>query len=418
MFWLSKKSASSDAGFVAIVAAIAIGGILLASAALSIDLSAMQNERRELQNGAEAGAIAAAYACSFNDAQCAALVSKAKAAADLNASDSAAFVTSSSVCGVIGATYSQSAGSGNLSGCTAPRATLLCPRQPTNSNWIQVTASTLTRSGSSNFQQIFRSVIPGWSNTTKTIRGCAQAAWGPPGSFDGVIGIAVHEKCWNAWVKSVGAPYYTGYGPNKYENPATWEKVMGFSGNAVSGCVGESSQGVGFGWLDAVSRCTVNQDPATRPNSYNGWLQGDGGNNVPSNCLPMLNALQTTGFERSVLAVPVFDCVFTLGGGSGGPNTCPVTLAPSNPTSGKRYYHIVGYASWYLTGYRAQGNDNFRFPPSTSADYTFNNLAAQCPSSQTCIAGWFTRTTLAAKAEIGSDPNQKYYGMSVVGLVG
>ena len=98
---------TTDEGFVAFLVALVVAGVLLGTAAISVDLTSLHGERRELQNGADNAAIAAAFDCSFNDlARCAGgtssvsgitanwpgAVADAKTAASNNATDGKAQV--------------------------------------------------------------------------------------------------------------------------------------------------------------------------------------------------------------------------------------------------------------------------------------------------------------------------------------
>jgi len=66
--------------------------VIMAMAALVIDVGAMEGERRELQNGADAAALSIAHSCALGQPACAAPATDATALAGLNAVDGAAAV--------------------------------------------------------------------------------------------------------------------------------------------------------------------------------------------------------------------------------------------------------------------------------------------------------------------------------------
>lgn len=403
----------ADDGIVALLVALFVGaGVLTVLAALVIDIGAMQLERRQLQNGAEAAAVTAAYECSMAAQATYGCGNRTPAitVASHNARDGASAVVDGDLCG--------KGGQPALLPCNEnTRSVRNCPNPfVTGVNGTQVTASTLSSGGSSFLPQFFSQVVPGFG--PRTITACAQAQWGPPGAFDGVIGIAIDKACWDAWV-AAGA----GYGPSSYTNASTWEHILRFGGGsaAVGNCVGTSVSSMGFGWLATTNNCML--DTARAGSSTIGaWLYGDSGNNIPTtgspNCNQMIVAdalASTAGFERTKLAVPVFDCVYHVTNAGTPTNNCPTSVPAPTTLSNGVYYHVIGYASWYLTGYYATPSQ--RYPSSNAAPYTFtyDNLGANCSSSQTCISGWFARATLLSSATIG---NQDDYGFNIVKLVG
>ena len=79
---LKNKHAERERGAIAIVVAVLLV-VMIAAAALAIDISSLYQEKRTLQNGAEAGALAVAKDCAMTTCTPA----LADTYADLNADD-------------------------------------------------------------------------------------------------------------------------------------------------------------------------------------------------------------------------------------------------------------------------------------------------------------------------------------------
>lgn len=71
--------------------------VIMAMAALVIDVGAMEHERRELQNGADAAALSIAHSCALSQPACASPTADATSLAGLNAVDGASAVDSAAV---------------------------------------------------------------------------------------------------------------------------------------------------------------------------------------------------------------------------------------------------------------------------------------------------------------------------------
>ena len=165
--------AGDDRGAVIVLVAIMLAaGVISGLLAIVADLGQLYAERRVVQNGADAAALALAQHCALEDADCLDTPrarSAAQVLADANAPDARSAVTE--VCG------------------TAPLAQ--CPTPSTQWNdcqpvaaavdhYVRVRAGTQAADGSGSLAPIFASLlVPG---ATVAADACAQSAWGPASS--------------------------------------------------------------------------------------------------------------------------------------------------------------------------------------------------------------------------------------------
>ncbi len=137
--------------------------VFLGAGALVIDVGAFRREERELQNGADAGALAVAQDCAQLPSCGGGAVSLAQTFANSNAHDS-----TSAVGGVCGS-------GGGLSACaTSP----VVPAGATG--WVQVSTSTRTSGGGSEVEFVLAPLAGAISG--KTANASAIAAWGAAGA--------------------------------------------------------------------------------------------------------------------------------------------------------------------------------------------------------------------------------------------
>jgi len=164
-----------DRGAVGVLIALLIGGgVLLGMAALVIDVGQIYQNRAELQNGADAAALAIARQCALGTCASATALTTAVTFADANAS-----ALTQGTAGV-----SAVCGSDGLGSCSAYIGSGLtaCPPDPTGDtvNFVDVQTETEFRSGSTLLPPVFGSTLVGNSTYDgTTVRACAQAEWQP-----------------------------------------------------------------------------------------------------------------------------------------------------------------------------------------------------------------------------------------------
>jgi Putative Flp pilus-assembly TadE/G-like len=333
-----------DTGSVSILVAIlTITGVLLGLGALVVDVGEIFTERRQLQNGADAAALAVAQDCAVGTA-CTPTAGASTAAsyADANAGDGASGVDR--VCG----------NAGTLAGCPAPTGSLYdCEPPPaTGTAYVEVRTRTRTAGGSTLLPPTFARTLAG--NETydgASVVACARASWGSPASAR-TLAMAISLCEWQA--ATAGGTSYAPPPPYPPNPPVTTERVLRLHGSEA-GCTGPSSgQNLpgGFGWIDDTGECELDVD-------LDSTYSSDPGVSAPGPCA---HALQQAAADKSVRYLPVFDEV----SGSGTDAT----------------YGLRGFAAFVVTGYAMPGGTSV---PSwlTGASY--------CSGSAKCVYGFFTR---------------------------
>jgi Flp pilus assembly protein TadG len=346
----------ADEGAVMIWVALMIV-VLLGVGALVIDVGALLVERRQLQNGADAAALAVAQDCAEGSCGTGGGAGIAKQYADLNAGDDVSAIGSGTPCGV---------GPG-LSGCAEP-----APSGASDATgWVRVNTSTETPDGGNQVSFLLAPLIS--ALTGKTVTAGAVAAWGAP--------------------KTVATLPFTYsicefYGPGQPVGQVPTEPVTIYSKaesgkpNVAEDCERSPSGGVvegGFGWLSGVSSggCTVE---ITVGGAYAG---SDPGNNFPLKdpCDELIQGQE--------VIIPLFIEV--------------------EGTGANAVYTIDGFVGFVVENYHFPGNS---FPSKswkcdTPPDFTGG------AASLTCFQGHFTQ--MYTEGEFGGSTN---YGVSVIKMVG
>ncbi len=359
-----------DEGAVAVLVAVLMVA-LLGFGAIVIDLGQVFAERRQLQNGAEAAALAVAYDCprSVCDAGTGP-TSTAGAIANRNANDALTQVRPAGVCGD---------GPG-LSACT-PSTSLGawdCADTPVDSrNFVQVRVRTLTTSGTNLLPPfLVRILIPGYSGTT--VGACARAGWGPVGGMD-VFPLGICQAEYSR-LTSNG----TVFGPPSRE-VLHGKDVCAFKTSTYDG---------GFGWLDAVTGSDCSVDRTT-----DWWLAKSGLGSATAfygTCInrlrEMIAAAQSAGLDGALIHIPIYD------------DYCKPSVAPCG--SGEHRFHVAGFGAFRINAFNFGGNHYY---PSTYKKCDTDAKAGGC------IKGYFEKfvTYDALPSNTATD-----FGGSVITLTG
>jgi hypothetical protein len=217
-----QRLRNDERGAIAIFVAILMI-MLLGFAALAIDISAMWAEKRQLQNGADAGALAIAQTCAKTSASC---------------SEGMADTTAQSYVG-LNRTVGTPTGTADLAG-----------------NSVTVTAS-------DQHENWFAQVIE--AGDSEGVSAKATAKWGGPSkgaSFP--LAFSVCEWNWQA-----GGPDSTTEHLIVTSKTSTSTTCTGPSGLEVPG---------GFGWIDsAISSCGMESE-------IDNWIPSEPGNNPSKGC--------------------------------------------------------------------------------------------------------------------------------------
>jgi Flp pilus assembly protein TadG len=360
----------SDEGAVALIVAMLFGlGVILGMAALTVDVGSLYSERRQLQNGADAAALAVAQDAALNCSTGACVpITRATSYANANSADGASAVVE--VCGTGWAAL------GGCSGQSTPAITQ-CPAVPGGTTkWVRVRTATLTTGGGTLLPPRFARALAGNGGYAGTrVYACAQAGLDAPGSLTASLPLTLSLCEWNNYTANgtnfAPPPPYPPY-PLSYEHAIYFHDTTG-AAHCNAGPSGADLPG-GFGWL-ATGSGTCN----ALINDQN-WINDSTGNSIPNNCKTVLPTLVGT-----TVFVPVFDNANGLTGSNGS-------------------YHVSGFAAFYLTGYSF---------PSDRVTSVASGIR-YCTSSQSCIYGWFTKALAPSGGAGGGTPR----GTTVVRLIG
>ena len=327
-----------DRGAVAVLVALLVPVVLLGLGAIVLDFGKLYAEKRQLQNGADAGALAVAreYASSLAQTCVAgAKVATADDYADRNANDTAGSAIKS----------------------------VECPA----GNKVRVTTSTLSSDGGFIKPVLAQLLGAGPS----TLEATAAAAWGAPHGLTSGLPLTISACEFQAYTTSglaVGPPF----------DPAL-ERVLHFhSQDHVSGCPasksGQDAAG-GFGWVD-----TPETTCATTTSFADPTLDADVGLSVPSAC--------TSAYFKSLVGTVVSVPIFSKTNGLTG-NNIVYTLSRFEA------FYLTGYK---LSGGPEYTMDSPTLP--SSKDKT--TLVRNCDGEERCIYGYFTKDPTPGSGTVGS----------------
>jgi hypothetical protein len=248
-----------DTGAVGVFVAITIA-VLLGLVGLTIDVGAMYWERRELQNGADAGALAIAEECALGSPLCneTAAAPSVKSLADGNSSDGAAAIDILKI--------------------------------NSGAHTVTVRTSTLNDDGTVKFDPFFAEVI-GFDGST--IRAEAVAQWGNPSSLFGLpLIISMCEF------------------PGTSQLPSPEDILYFHDGNNAEECNAQAGQDAdgdgflagGFGWLTGDGDCELFLQTGS-------WYDADPGSSPSNGCDPA-PLLDLVGQD---IPLPIFDDLFGVG---------------------------------------------------------------------------------------------------------
>ena len=319
---------TDDRGAVLVLVAVMMTA-LIGMAALVIDIGSLYVEKRQLQNGGDAAALAVAQDCAAGD--CGNERTMAQTYANNNASDNSSTVDAiNGVCGV----------GPSLAACTDPPPTL-----PTGSlGWVRVRTSTATPDGGDEVDFFLAPVINGGSGGT--VRASAVAAWGVAGQT--IVAPLIFSAC---EYEELGGSIDTDPAtfPSSAPNYIFFHNPTSSPSAAVGRCVprpaGQDIPG-GFGWVAGSTSCSLDVTAGT-------WVPADTGNNVPRGCTP-------STWLNTELIISIYD--------------------QTRGTGSNSEYRVLGFVGFVVLGYRFGGSN--RAPSGFS-----------CPGSPgaNCLYGRFTR---------------------------
>ncbi len=360
-----------DDGAVAVLVAI-LAVVLFGFGAFVIDVGAMYYERRELQAGADAAALAVARGCSIGT--CGDPLLMASDYADANAHDEASHVDE--VCGE---------GSPDLESCDPP---LDIP----GVGYVAVRTETGDRTAEGVLPPAFARVLkPGYPGAT--VRSVAVANWGSPGGLRSVLPFAFGNCEWEYYTNS-GLTYPGTIVPPSWPTRAdgtSLEATVSLTGGNIA-CPGTPPGGDssgGFGWLgDDADKCT-------EVSVVDGFIGNKTG-------------VGTAGCNYAALVgktvhVPVFDCQTDLSLPDPDYDSMGRCYGEGPESGASVRYHIAGYATFYVTGISVPG---VRVKSMVTGKFP-------CAADQKCISGFFTTDLAPATGPVTDGPS---FGSVAVGL--
>lgn len=385
---MRRASARGERGAIGVLFGALIGGaVLLGMAAMVVDVGSIYAERAQLQNGADAGALAVAKGCAEGTADCSDSTASDGTAGEYandNAKDTASAVDL--VCG--------SDTEGVLDACpSATGAMTDCPDAPTDGvNYVDVHTSTRTSGGGTLLPFRFAHALAGNSDYDGTTVGaCARAAWGAPESGDG-LALTIS---WCEWDEATAGGEDYAPPPPEAADPS-YERVLHFHQHASENpdesqsCTAEPSGADipgGFGWTDPEKdSCTTDFNYDEENNTT---YDADPGNTA-SDDPECVAALQEAWTERTPVIIPVYKDT-PEGGGNNGQYTLHEPAA----------FVVTGY---YLGG---QVKKTVWLPGSS----LYGNYP--CGGSDRCLSGYFTTATTSG--DPGSSPGS---GVTAARLTG
>ncbi len=259
------RLARDDSGFSMVFVALLLVA-LIAMVAFAVDVGAMYAERRELQNGAEAAALAIAEDCALGlPCSSSSAATTANSYADANASDLRAAIDSVAL--------------------------------DTSARTVDVVASTEEVGGATIFAPFFAQVV-GFGGTT--VRAGASAAWGYPTNAT-ALPIIISDCEWRRENWKVHEPPW---------DPLLEVTFYFHDGQSAEDCNAQAGQDAdndgrlpgGFGWLDTNGDCwAVIED---------GWAGEDPGASPSTGCSP--SDLRDLLYQDKVF-IPYFNDIQGLG---------------------------------------------------------------------------------------------------------
>lgn len=338
--------------------------VLLACGAIVIDLGFLYVERRQLQNGADAAALAVAQDCAKGN--CLDEWGTARTAASANAS-SDGFSAVDVVCG--GGPQAAQVG---LAACIGPT-----PPGTTNAlGWVKVTTSTLDGAGGTQIDFLLDAFVGALSG--KTVHATAIAAWGIAAR-----GRALPFVMADCTFTDLGGDILNGVVPTG--NVYIYSEVLSSGGpDSFSGretCINQTNgltMPGAFGWLESQGQCLLDlglADPAPSDPGNDSQLRRHCGDGAEVNDQTVLLAIYNN----------------YVGNGA------------------NAEYTLVGFVGFHVLGYRLSGQSwprGFTCPPNP---YGTNSSGG----NDRCFYGYFTE--VVSDGDFGGSYN---LGVRTVKMIG
>jgi hypothetical protein len=287
----TPEKRESEQGAATIMVAVLMVA-LLGFAALAVDVGAMYVEKAQIQNGADATALAIGGDCAKGLNCATAMTAPSNRLADANANDNSTGVFS----------------------VTRP-----------NANTVRVETNARDAGSGNNSFSLFFARALGIEATG--ITAVAEASWGPPNSGS-TLPWTVSECVFRKYLSPAQLTELDATG-NFTGDPMPTHVLLRYDENAPDypGCAAQNGyQPGGFGWLETSEGCSAEID-------LDSTVEGQPGNHFPT--AAECDAILATIMEQPAL-VPLFDSATDSG---------------SNTE-----YTLVGFAAFQVTGYKFGGS--------------------------------------------------------------
>lgn len=412
---------SGETGAVASLVAILFGtGVLLGLGALVIDTGSLLFERRQLQNGADAAALALAKDCATGP--CIAPETSAGSAlvtlTGANAADHESDIAS--VCGSQALHDAYPVAFPTVCPTPATPGLVECPYTTSTAKYVEVRTSTRSGDGTSTILPPVLSQMLAGANgqySSTTVKACARVGWGNSKLTGPVLPIAMSYCEWKAATGAdpgadppiagtfVTPPDYSDGVTYGYDNVAgnmappwpgaTEKEIYTAASNPAATCTtwnGHVAPG-NFGALDQNGSCSA---------TASDWISGDTGNDTPCT-----DAQLAAKYRGKIAFIPLFDCVAS--------STVAIIPATNCQDGGQAYYHITGYAAFYITGWQFSGTSN-PYDKSVKDNHQLCHAPPVNGNNGRCLSGWFTRK-MANASEI-DDSGAPDFGAPSIFMLG
>lgn len=379
--------------------------VLTGMLAYAVETGNLMFERRQVQNGADAASTSLAQSCAEKSPACAPGDTLTDDYTSDNAYDDESRVTEECAPSTLVAGFPDCA-AGNVSSLSN------CPPLP---DWVTdygvpyVEVHTGSQTDGQPHARTWLTGLFGGGGSDPDVGSCARAAWGPPTSYESTAPVTFSDCEWDdhtgggtyyqaapgdpAGSPPWSAPGYGGAGQPAEPSSEVVIHLQDHGGDTPCTTSNGHDTAGGFGFLDDSGSCTSDV-------SDDDWIK------IETGYLPCINSVLNSR-RGTVIDLPVFDCMYRSVWGAPGFVPSSTTKCDWSP-GGTTWYHIDGWAKFYLSGWRL---------PGTSRPGYVGGMP--CHHSDWCISGWFVSGVLQGTDQIGGDwdgsSNKGAYAIQVAG---
>lgn len=384
------RPGQNDRGAVGVLVAVLIAaGVLFGMAAVVVDLGETYTERAQLQNGADAGALALAEACATGSEEC------SDSAVPTGTAGTYAYGNSTDLLSAVDLVCGYDADQ-PLVACPPATGTtesrVDCPDlPPSDTQFVDVHTSTLTEDGTTVDPRFGHALNGDEPDEGTTVGACARAVWGPRGPGGQTIPLTISSCEWQAATgydpdNPESTPNYAPSPPYPPDPDSSYSRILRLhdptedsssSGNIDDHCVDDKAVDAPgmFGWIDDPDKdCSA---------EFEGETYGsDPGADVSGECK---KALRDARDNRTPIFIPTYSEV--------------------NGTGATGEYTWDGWAAFIITGYHLPG---FKAPDWLNPDN-------KCTGAEKCVYGFFIGEELMPGGGTIGGPDR---GVSIIKLTG